>query len=469
MSDNHENFQDGLHTAQNPDSAGTQKTAETPYAYGSTYSAGSSQQNVPQTYTWSAQSGPYHTGGVPGGVMPPAPHKKRGAPFGVKLLAVVLCCVLVSAATLGTFVLLIQNGVIGIESKGDNALFTISRVVNSEPEESGSVSALSEQDIAEKLIPSVVCIQNYQVTQQYGFMQTDTENSDVSPAGEGSGIIFSEDGYIVTNAHVVDGATSLKAILSDGTTYEAELVGSDTLTDLAVLKIDATGLQAAEFGSSEDLRVADQVMAIGNPGGYQLNSSVTIGYVSALNRAITNSSTGYTMEYIQTDAAINPGNSGGALVNQYGQVVGINSAKISATGYEGLGFAIPAETAQPVISDLIEYGYVKDRAMLGISGQFVDSLTGRFYGLPQGEYVGALNSAEAQASGLQVGDVITAIDGTELTSETVLRSAINAKKPGETVELTVYRPSSNQTVTVTLTLSETTESATTAQAQDSAG
>ena len=469
MSDNHENFQDGLHTAQNPDSAGTQKTAETPYAYGSTYSAGSSQQNVPQTYTWSAQSGPYHTGGVPGGVMPPAPHKKRGAPFGVKLLAVVLCCVLVSAATLGTFVLLIQNGVIGIESKGDNALFTISRVVNSEPEESGSVSALSEQDIAEKLIPSVVCIQNYQVTQQYGFMQTDTENSDVSPAGEGSGIIFSEDGYIVTNAHVVDGATSLKAILSDGTTYEAELVGSDTLTDLAVLKIDATGLQAAEFGSSEDLRVADQVMAIGNPGGYQLNSSVTIGYVSALNRAITNSSTGYTMEYIQTDAAINPGNSGGALVNQYGQVVGINSAKISATGYEGLGFAIPAETAQPVISDLIEYGYVKDRAMLGISGQFIDSLTGRFYGLPQGEYVGALNSAEAQASGLQVGDVITAIDGTELTSETVLRSAINAKKPGETVELTVYRPSSNQMVTVTLTLSETTESATTAQAQDSAG
>lgn len=469
MSDNHENFQDGFHTAQNPDPAGTQKTAETPYAYGSTYSAGPSQQNVPQTYTWSAQSGPYHTGGVPGGAMPPAPHKKHGAPFGVKLLAVVLCCVLVSAATLGTFVLLIQNGVIGIESNGDNALFTISRVVNSEPEESGSVSAMSEQDIAEKLIPSVVCIQNYQVTQQYGFMQTDTENSDVSPAGEGSGIIFSEDGYIVTNAHVVDGATSLKAILSDGTTYEAELVGSDTLTDLAVLKIDATGLQAAEFGSSEDLRVADQVMAIGNPGGYQLNSSVTIGYVSALNRAITNSSTGYTMEYIQTDAAINPGNSGGALVNQYGQVVGINSAKISATGYEGLGFAIPAETAQPVISDLIEYGYVKDRAMLGISGQFIDSLTGRFYGLPQGEYVGALNSAEAQASGLQVGDVITAIDGTELTSETVLRSAINAKKPGETVELTVYRPSSNQTVTVTLTLSETTAGATTAQAQDSAG
>ena len=463
MSDNHEKFQDGFGSVQNTDSNGSASNGSTPYTYGNTYSTNPNPQNnanAPQTYTWSAQNGPYQSGGYsPTHMAPqPAPKKKRGTPFGVKLLAVVLCCVVVSAATLGTFVLLIQNGVINIESSGSNAAFTISRVVNDETQETGTVSAMSEQDIAEKLIPSVVCIQNYQITQQYGFMQTDSEGSEVSPAGEGSGIVFSEDGYIVTNAHVVDGATSLKVILSDGTTYEAELVGSDELTDLAVIKIDATGLQAAEFGSSEDLRVADQVMAIGNPGGYQLNSSVTIGYVSALNRAITNSSTGYTMEYIQTDAAINPGNSGGALVNQYGQVVGINSAKISATGYEGLGFAIPAETAQPVISDLIEYGYVKDRAMLGISGQFIDSLTGRFYGLPQGEYVGALNSAEAQASGLQVGDVITSIDGTALESEAVLRSMINEKKPGDTVELEVYRPSTNNTLTITLELSESTGS-----------
>ena len=463
MSDNHEKFQDGFGSVQNTDSNGSASNGSTPYTYGNTYSTNPNPQNnanAPQTYTWSAQNGPYQSGGYsPTHMAPqPAPKKKRGTPFGVKLLAVVLCCVVVSAATLGTFVLLIQNGVINIESSGSNAAFTISRVVNDETQETGTVSAMSEQDIAEKLIPSVVCIQNYQITQQYGFMQTDSEGSEVSPAGEGSGIVFSEDGYIVTNAHVVKGATSLKVILSDGTTYEAELVGSDELTDLAVIKIDATGLQAAEFGSSEDLRVADQVMAIGNPGGYQLNSSVTIGYVSALNRAITNSSTGYTMEYIQTDAAINPGNSGGALVNQYGQVVGINSAKISATGYEGLGFAIPAETAQPVISDLIEYGYVKDRAMLGISGQFIDSLTGRFYGLPQGEYVGALNSAEAQASGLQVGDVITSIDGTALESEAVLRSMINEKKPGDTVELEVYRPSTNSTLTITLELSESTGS-----------
>ena len=160
------------------------------------------------------------------------------------------------------------------------------------------------------------------------------------------------------------------------------------------------------------------------------------------------------MEYIQTDAAINPGNSGGALVNGYGEVIGINSAKISATEYEGLGFAIPSDFAQPIIEDLIDYGYVKDRAMLGISGQYLDSITGRFYGLPQGEYVGALNTEYAKVSGLQKGDVITAIDGTSLTAESLLRSLVANKKPGETVTLTVYRPTTRETMEISLTLSE---------------
>lgn len=463
MSDNHEKFQDGFGSVQNTDSNGSANNGSTPYTYGNTYSTSPNPQNsanAPQTYTWSAQNGPYQSGGYsPTHMAPqPAPKKKRGTPFGVKLLAVVLCCVVVSAATLGTFVLLIQNGVINIESSGSNAAFTISRVVNDETQETGSVSTMSEQDIAEKLIPSVVCIQNYQITQQYGFMQTDSEGSEVSPAGEGSGIVFSEDGYIVTNAHVVDGATSLKVILSDGTTYEAELVGSDELTDLAVIKIDATGLQAAEFGSSEDLRVADQVMAIGNPGGYQLNSSVTIGYVSALNREIQVGESGYTMYCIQTDAAINPGNSGGALVNKYGQVVGINSSKIVAEGYEGLGFAIPSDTAQPIISDLMEYGYVKNRAMLGISGQYIDAMTARFYGLSEGMYVSTVNTDNAAKAGLQKGDVITSIDGVEVTSSTTITSVITAKKPGDTVEITVDRALDNQQgIQMTVTLSEYTQ------------
>ena len=477
MSDNHEKFQNGFDPNNGSEPVSTNTSANNAVnstnAYGTYHNAQYPTNNTP-AYTWNAQSAPQQNAPVQPNGQPvyygvpvhqpqkqPKP-KKHGSKFGLKLLAVVLCCAITSAASLGVFVVMIQNGVINVQSSeaSSNAAFTISRVVNGDTSSDtsassdGTVSAMSDQDIAAKLTPSVVCIQNYQVTQNYGFMQTDTSDSSVSPASEGSGIIMSEDGYIITNAHVVEGATSLKVMTSDGETYEAQLIGSDTVTDLAVVKIDATGLTAAEFGSSEDLRVADKVMAIGNPGGHELSSSVTIGYVSALNRAIANNTTGYTMEYIQTDAAINPGNSGGALINEYGQVVGINSAKISATGYEGLGFAIPIDTAQPIISDLIQYGYVKDRAVLGISGQFIDSMTGRFYGLPQGEYVAQLNSSEAQASGLQVGDVITAIDGQQLDSESTLRSAILSKKPGDTVTLQVYRSSTQQSATVELKLSE---------------
>lgn len=477
MSDNHEKFQNGFDPNNGSEPANTNTSANNAVnstnAYGTYHNAQYPTNNTP-AYTWNAQSAPQQNAPVQPNGQPvyygvpvhqpqkqPKP-KKHGSKFGLKLLAVVLCCAITSAAALGVFVVMIQNGVINVQSSeaSSNAAFTISRVVNGDTSSDtstssdGTVSAMSDQDIAAKLTPSVVCIQNYQVTQNYGFMQTDTSDSSVSPASEGSGIIMSEDGYIITNAHVVEGATSLKVMTSDGETYEAQLIGSDTVTDLAVVKIDATGLTAAEFGSSEDLRVADKVMAIGNPGGHELSSSVTIGYVSALNRAIANNTTGYTMEYIQTDAAINPGNSGGALINEYGQVVGINSAKISATGYEGLGFAIPIDTAQPIISDLIQYGYVKDRAVLGISGQFIDSMTGRFYGLPQGEYVAQLNSSEAQASGLQVGDVITAIDGQQLDSESTLRSAILSKKPGDTVTLQVYRSSTQKSATVELKLSE---------------
>lgn len=477
MSDNHEKFQNGFDPNNGSEPANTNTSANNAVnstnAYGTYHNAQYPTNNTP-AYTWNAQSAPQQNAPVQPNGQPvyygvpahqpqkqPKP-KKHGSKFGLKLLAVVLCCAITSAASLGVFVVMIQNGVINVQSSeaSSNAAFTISRVVNGDTSSDtsassdGTVSAMSDQDIAAKLTPSVVCIQNYQVTQNYGFMQTDTSDSSVSPASEGSGIIMSEDGYIITNAHVVEGATSLKVMTSDGETYEAQLIGSDTVTDLAVVKINATGLTAAEFGSSEDLRVADKVMAIGNPGGHELSSSVTIGYVSALNRAISNNTTGYTMEYIQTDAAINPGNSGGALINEYGQVVGINSAKISATGYEGLGFAIPIDTAQPIISDLIQYGYVKDRAVLGISGQFIDSMTGRFYGLPQGEYVAQLNSSEAQASGLQVGDVITAIDGQQLDSESTLRSAILSKKPGDTVTLQVYRSSTQKSATVELKLSE---------------
>ena len=346
MSDNHEKFQNGFDPNNGSEPANTNTSANNAVnstnAYGTYHNAQYPTNNTP-AYTWNAQSAPQQNAPVQPNGQPvyygvpahqpqkqPKP-KKHGSKFGLKLLAVVLCCAITSAASLGVFVVMIQNGVINVQSSeaSSNAAFTISRVVNGDTSSDtsassdGTVSAMSDQDIAAKLTPSVVCIQNYQVTQNYGFMQTDTSDSSVSPASEGSGIIMSEDGYIITNAHVVEGATSLKVMTSDGETYEAQLIGSDTVTDLAVVKINATGLTAAEFGSSEDLRVADKVMAIGNPGGHELSSSVTIGYVSALNRAIANNTTGYTMEYIQTDAAINPGNSGGALINEYVRVVAI--------------------------------------------------------------------------------------------------------------------------------------------------
>lgn len=290
-----------------------------------------------------------------------------------------MACLMVSVGSIGGFVALINNGYISVNNSGNSTepAFTINKLVDNNQPASTVSGELTPQEVAKKVIPSVVCIQNYQRSNNNsmfffgGGAQSGDAGDEVSPVSEGSGIIATSDGYIITNAHVVEGASSLKVILSDGTSYEAQLVGSDSITDLAVIKIDATGLQAAEFGSSGDLEVGDSVMAIGNPGGLELSSSVTQGIVSALNRQITNSETGYTMDCIQTDTAINPGNSGGALVNMYGQVVGINSSKIVAEGFEGLGFAIPIDDAQSVISNLKEYGYVKDRAVLGITGQYL--------------------------------------------------------------------------------------------------
>ena len=411
---------------------------------------------------------------TPGAPVPGKPKKERrpmsrGAKLATKIVAGVLCCALVSAASVGGFAALINNGVIQVNNAGSgDATFTINKLINSdENNPTTTVSGdMTQQEVAAKVLPSVVCIQNYQQASfQQGLSmqgwgnnknstQQETRDSEVSPTSEGSGIIATSDGYIITNAHVVDGADSLKVITSDGKTYEAELIGSDSMTDLAVIKVDAEGLTAAEFGSSSDLVVADPVIAIGNPGGLQ--STVTVGYVSALNRPVTSSDTGYTMNCIQTDAAINPGNSGGALVNMYGQVIGINSSKIVATGYEGLGFAIPIDDALPIISNLKDYGYVKDRAMLGISGQYLDSWTANFYGLPSGMYVAEVNNESVSDAGVQQGDVITKIDDEEITSANTISNYIAKKKPGDEVTLTITRGLTNKTFTCKVTLTEST-------------
>lgn len=296
--------------------------------------------------------------------------------------------------------------------------------------------------VAAKVIPSVVCIQNYQQSQsQLPFAQTLSGEEQLTLAAEGSGIVYTEDGYIITNAHVVENSSLLKVVLNNEEVYEAKLIGSDADTDLALLKIEATGLTPIEIGDYDALAVGDFVMAVGNPGGMEFSSSVTFGIVSAKDRPMDIDG-GYTMNTIQTDAAINPGNSGGALVNMDGKLVGINSAKYVATGYEGLGFSITVEEALPIIESLKEYGEVKGRSRLGVTGMIIDELVANRYGLTPGFYVNEVTNANAGT--LKAGDVITAVDGAEVTSESDIKNALQKKQAGDSVTIQYWRSGAQQ-------------------------
>jgi serine protease Do len=379
---------------------------------------------------------------------------RKGGRLVAKIAGVFGLCLIVAASSIGGTIALIKSGHVAIPSIGTasgDGVLTVTKVVNS----SGTAASntMTPQEVSDKVIPSVVCIENYQKGSSSSFFPYSQGSSQESLAGEGSGIIATSDGYIVTNNHVIDGATSLKVVLYDGTIYDAQLVGKDAVTDLAVLKIDATGLTAAEFGTSDDMKVGDQVAAVGNPGGLELSSSFTVGYVSAINRSMT-SEEGYTMNYIQTDAAINPGNSGGALVNMNGQVIGINTAKISATEFEGLGFAIPVDEAMSTITSLKSYGYVKDRAAIGIKGQYVNENMAKYYGLQAaGFYIVSASNDSLTAAGINSGCIITKVDDTEIDSSTAITSYIAKKKAGDTVKITAV-DDKGKTITADVTLIE---------------
>lgn len=302
--------------------------------------------------------------------------------------------------------------------------------------------SLTTKQIAAKVQPSVVGVVVYAAA--------DANNQFFGGSGaiqtnEGSGIIMSADGYIITNAHVVEGASGIKVVLYNGEEYEAKLVGRDDNTDLAVIKIAANNLTAAEFGDSKQLQVGEDVIAIGNPGGLEFASSVTKGIISGVNRPIKSSDAGYTMNCIQTDAAINPGNSGGALVNTFGQVIGINSSKIAATQYEGLGFAIPISEAKPIIDDLIANGRVTGRVKLGITGREIDETLARYNNVPTGFMVfNTEPGSDIEKKGVVAGDIITKIDGKDLTSLGDLRDYLKDFKSGDKVTLTVFRRTSGK-------------------------
>ena len=296
-------------------------------------------------------------------------------------------------------------------------------------EEENSVSAdgkLSTVDIAKKVRPSVVGISQYSATDTF------------SPSGEGSGIILNSEGYIVTNAHVVEGSVGINVELDNGETYAAKLIGLDKKTDLAVLKIEANNLVAAEFGNSEAMQVGEKVIAIGNPGGSTLAGSVTQGIISAVDRSLK--SDGYSNKFLQTDAAINPGNSGGALVNEYGQVVGINSAKIAAVEYEGIGFSIPINEAKPIIDDIIANGYVTGRCKIGISGNEINEALSQINAIPKGIYIQYVDpTSDIAGKNVTRGDILIGIDGTTIETFDDVSEFLKTKRPGDTVTLKIYR------------------------------
>lgn len=307
--------------------------------------------------------------------------------------------------------------------------------------------------VANKVRPSIVGIEvEYSVNSIFSRGST--------AKAEGSGIIISEDGYILTNNHIVNSSSNAsyyevsKAnkltvyLYNDETAYEAKIVGTDEQTDLAVIKIEKTGLTAAELGNSDSVQVGEFSMAVGNPLGMQ--SSVTSGIISAVNRKVTDSD-GKTFTLIQTDAAINAGNSGGALVNAEGKVIGINTLKLSGTGIEGMGFAIPINSTIEIYEQLIQYNKVK-RPYIGITGIDLDEKTAEYNKLVVGIYVKSIDDfSSAQKAGLKIGDVIVEADGKNVTTMNELNEIKNSHKIGDGMTLKVNRNGSEISITLTLT------------------
>ena len=297
--------------------------------------------------------------------------------------------------------------------------------------------------VAREVGPAVVGITNKAVARNIFNQAVETE-------GVGSGVIFRADGYIVTNNHVIENAREIIVSLADGSTVNGQLVGTDEMTDIAVVKVDTQNLPAARFGNSDEIMVGEPVVAIGNPMGLEFQGSVTVGVVSALNRTIEINDRRFNL--LQTDAAISPGNSGGALVNYDGEVIGINSAKLAKSGVEGIAFAIPSNVVQNVIREIMEKGYVA-RPYLGVT--IFDEPTAARYGysleLERGVYVFqvALNSPAGRA-GLQRGDIILSINDKAVNSVTEIRADIAGRKVGDTVRVVFDRNGTQMTVDVVL-------------------
>lgn len=388
------------------------------------------------------QSNPVYTESV----LKPKAHKRKSGRS--KLVVGVICGALAgsmisTAAVLGVSAVLPKHNSVTIYESGrkasDNSDVTkVSTVVS----DSGTV--LTGEEIAQSVGPAVVgisCTVSYQSF--FGVQQG---------ASSGSGIIISDEGHIVTNYHVIDGASAIKVKFNNGEQYDATVVGGDEKTDLAVIKIDPVDtMKVAVLGDSDKVEVGEPAYAIGNPLGDELFGTMTSGIISGKNRTVKVDNRDMTL--IQTDAAINPGNSGGALINKYGEVIGINSVKISSETSEGLGFAIPINEVKPIVKDIINFGYVKGRPMIGVTVQQITEEIAYYNNLPvdHGLYVmGVTVGGAAEKAGIQRGDIILSIDGQEVKSSTELNTVRDKHAAGDTVKITLDRNGESLTLDVVL-------------------
>ena len=379
----------------------------------------------------------------------PKKHKKSGA--AAKVAALALCCALVGG---------VCGGAIGAKIVPQSGKASASSTVLQGSREN-TVIDVKSIDTSKQLTAAEVYAQNVNSTVGVTTSITSTNfwGYQTTAAASGSGFIISEDGYIVTNYHVIEGAESVKVTAYSGESYDATVVGYDESNDVAVLKIDATGLSPVVIGDSDNMNVGDSVVAIGNPLG-ELTFSLTSGSVSALNREITLSSN-VTMDLIQTDCAINSGNSGGALFNMYGEVIGITNAKYSSSSsseasIDNIGFAIPMNRVYGIVKSIIENGYIA-KPYIGVSAADVSTET-QSYGLPKGAAIKSVTEdGPAAKAGLQVNDIVTMVGDKEITCANDLVDVVSEASSGDVLKMTVYR--SGSTVEIDVTVGEKIQSA----------
>lgn len=464
-------------------------------AAGSAYNNPAGGQTTPTGNGGSGNNGGYSYVNYysdPNGGDPNKKPKKKHT--GLKVAAFVLAMVLVSGGSIGVYegirssnadnsssIVASNDSSAAESSTGDSSSSKKSDSSQSWIQLASTNGSMSVADIVKKVTPSVVGVQstfsssngsnNNPMNGYGGFFGYGSQGNNGSQGmtGVGTGIIMSKDGYIVTNAHVIyddeygyGEASSVQIQMSDEeTTYDARIVAYDKEADIAVLKIDADNLTPAEFGDSSSCEVGEMVVAIGNPLGLQFQNTVTCGIISALDRKVTINDN--TMTLIQTDTAINNGNSGGPLINSSGQVIGINSAKMSSTysgeaTVEGIGFAIPMSEAKSIVDDLINYGYVTGRPQLGISCQDVTEAVSQAYNIPVGAYIFSVTAGgAADQAGLQPGDVITGIQDQTISTTEELNAVKNQYKAGDTISLTYVRAGETKKVDVTLAEVQQTE------------